>query len=119
MMNKYFLKYAFKPGNKISPKFADFSAKNRMSAAMEKRMQWKNRAAENRRKIGIFRRFFADFSIRGDFPAFCRAVCARAEEARRGPILSAINAKCRRFLGDFSGIYRGFFLALGFFQLLI
>ena len=86
-----------------------------MSAAMEKRMQWKNRAAENRRKIGIFRRFFDS----GRFSSILSGrVCTRGGGASGADFIgdkSAINAKCRRFLGDFSGIYRGFFLALGFF----
>ena len=77
------------------------------------------KSEKNRDKSAIFRRFFRNGPI-------FSALSGCAVHARRRRVwadfiadLSAINSKFRRFLGDFSGIYRGFFWPLDFFQLLI
>ena len=77
------------------------------------------KSEKNRDKSAKNRRFF------GNGPIFA-ALSGRAVHARRRRVwdvfiadLSAINSNFRCFLGDFSGIYQGFFWPLDFFQLLI
>ena len=96
------------PVTKKSPKLADFSDKNRISAGLEKILQSKNRMAKNRTKIGINRRFFADFSEMGRFFQQCRAVLYTRGGGTSGPILSAIKSKYRRFFGFFRRFFEDF-----------
>ena len=105
-------KEVLRAGTKKSPKLADFSEKNRISAGLEKILQWKNRMAKNRTKIGINRRKIADLSEKGRFFQTCRDVLYTRGGGTSGPILSAIKSKYRRFFGVFSGIL----LALGYFS---
>ena len=77
------------------------------------------KSEKNRDFSSIFHRFFGT----GRFSSILSGrVCTREGGASGADFIgdkSAINAKCRRFIGDFSGIYRGFFWPLDFFQLLI
>ena len=98
------------PGNKISPKLADFSEKNRKSAGLERKQQWKNRMGKNRRKIGINRRKIGK-------ERFCQLLSGRAVHARSWRVgtdniadLSAKKSKNRvlsanflRFFGEYPG----------------
>ena len=77
------------------------------------------KSEKNRDFSTIFPRFF-------ETGRFFQHLSGRVVHARRRRVWadfigdkSAINAKYRRFLDDFSGIYRGFFWPLDFFQLLI
>ena len=77
------------------------------------------KSEKNRYFSAIFRRFFGTARFIQHFSG--RGLHARAGASGADFIgdKSAINAKYRCFLGDFSGIYRAFFWPLDFFQLLI
>ena len=96
------------PGNKISPKLADFSEKNRKSAGLEKKWQWKNRMGKNRGKIGRNRRKIGDFSESGDFSSCFRSVLCTRVVTDNIADLSTIKSKYRDFSADFRRFFGEF-----------